>query len=54
MRPGMWIEIYKRPMFIYDCEGVGTRAYLKQQFGELEYGSCPLEVGYCFAKLKFG
>uniref|UniRef100_A0A914CDT3 DM10 domain-containing protein n=1 Tax=Acrobeloides nanus TaxID=290746 RepID=A0A914CDT3_9BILA len=44
MRPGMWIEVYKRPMFIYDCEGVSTRVYLKQQFGELDYGSCPIEL----------
>lgn len=30
MRPGQWIEVYTRPMFIYSCEGQETRYFLKQ------------------------
>ena len=44
MRPGTWIDVYRRPMYIYDCEGEATRNFLKQQYGEIEYGDCPIEL----------
>ncbi|KAE9548882.1 hypothetical protein FO519_007907 [Halicephalobus sp. NKZ332] len=44
MRPGMWIDVYKRPMYIYDCEGEPTRTFLKQQYGEIQYGDCPIKL----------
>ena len=45
MKPGIWIDVFKRPMYIYDCEGAATKTFLKQQFGEIEFGDCPIEVG---------
>uniref|UniRef100_A0AC35UIM7 DM10 domain-containing protein n=1 Tax=Rhabditophanes sp. KR3021 TaxID=114890 RepID=A0AC35UIM7_9BILA len=42
--PGLWIEIYSRPMFIYDAEGKDTRQYLIQQYGDMEFGSCPYDI----------
>jgi len=53
MRPGMWIEVFSRPMFVYDCEGVSTRAYLKQQFGDIDYGNCSIEVIFVMRIYKF-
>lgn len=31
-------------MYIFDCDGAPTRAYIKQQFGEISYGECPWEI----------
>uniref|UniRef100_A0A0N4ZJX6 DKNYY family protein n=1 Tax=Parastrongyloides trichosuri TaxID=131310 RepID=A0A0N4ZJX6_PARTI len=42
--PGMWIEVYKRPMFIYDAEGDDTIKYLKQNFGKIDFGNCPVDI----------
>ncbi|KAI6209224.1 Uncharacterized domain DM10 and Protein of unknown function DUF1126 repeat-containing protein [Aphelenchoides besseyi] len=43
-RPGIWIEVFKRPMYIYDCEGEATREFMRQQYGESSFGDCPLSV----------
>uniref|UniRef100_A0A915E9A5 DM10 domain-containing protein n=1 Tax=Ditylenchus dipsaci TaxID=166011 RepID=A0A915E9A5_9BILA len=44
LRPGCWIEVYKRPMFIFDCEGEHTRNFVRQQYGDIEYGNTPLRL----------
>ncbi|KAI6191484.1 Uncharacterized domain DM10 and Protein of unknown function DUF1126 repeat-containing protein [Aphelenchoides bicaudatus] len=43
-RPGIWINVFKRPMYIYDCENEATRNYIRQQFGNVSFGECPIEV----------
>uniref|UniRef100_A0AC34R9V8 DM10 domain-containing protein n=1 Tax=Panagrolaimus sp. JU765 TaxID=591449 RepID=A0AC34R9V8_9BILA len=44
IRPGMWIDVFKRPMYIFDCDGDQTKSFLKQQFGEIQFGDCPLKL----------
>uniref|UniRef100_A0AC34REY5 DM10 domain-containing protein n=1 Tax=Panagrolaimus sp. JU765 TaxID=591449 RepID=A0AC34REY5_9BILA len=44
IRPGMWIDVFKRPMYIFDCDGDQTKSFLKQQFGEIQFGDCPLNL----------
>ncbi|VDK62403.1 unnamed protein product [Onchocerca ochengi] len=36
MRPGLWVEVYTRPMFIFSCEGSETRNFLKR-FGPIDF-----------------
>ncbi|EJD76584.1 hypothetical protein LOAG_16528 [Loa loa] len=36
MRPGLWVEVYTRPMFIFSCEGPETRNFLKR-FGPIDF-----------------
>uniref|UniRef100_A0A1I7RK22 DM10 domain-containing protein n=2 Tax=Bursaphelenchus xylophilus TaxID=6326 RepID=A0A1I7RK22_BURXY len=43
-RPGIWIDVFKRPMYIYDCEGEATKAYIRQQFGTISYGTLHMEI----------
>ncbi|CAI4222358.1 unnamed protein product [Auanema sp. JU1783] len=43
-RPGVWIEVFSRPMFIFECVGYETRNFMKQQHGETEFGSSSNEI----------
>ncbi|CAD5227967.1 unnamed protein product [Bursaphelenchus okinawaensis] len=43
-RPGIWIDVFKRPMYIYDCEGEATKAYVRQQFGTISYGTLHMDI----------
>ncbi|KAH7728038.1 Protein Y49A10A.1 [Aphelenchoides avenae] len=43
-RPGLWIEVYKRPMYIYDVEGEATRAYMTQYYGPINFGHCSIRL----------
>lgn len=43
-RPGIWIEVFKRSMYIFDCENEATRNYIRQQFGKVSFGECPREI----------
>lgn len=36
IRPGLWVEVYTRPMFIFSCEGPETRNFLKR-FGPIDF-----------------
>ncbi|VDO12654.1 unnamed protein product [Brugia timori] len=36
IRPGLWVEVYTRPMFIFSCEGLETRNFLKR-FGPVDF-----------------
>ncbi|VDN00863.1 unnamed protein product [Thelazia callipaeda] len=36
IRPGLWIEVYTRPMFIFSCEGSETRNFLAR-FGPIDF-----------------
>ncbi|KAK6112667.1 hypothetical protein QQG55_48555 [Brugia pahangi] len=36
IRPGLWVEVYTRPMFIFSCEGLETRNFLKH-FGPVDF-----------------
>ncbi|KAM3715967.1 EF-hand domain-containing protein [Dirofilaria immitis] len=38
IRPGLWVEVYTRPMFIFSCEGPETRNFLKR-FGPIDFES---------------
>jgi hypothetical protein len=31
-------------VYIYDCENEPTKAYIKQEFGQVSYGECPREI----------
>uniref|UniRef100_A0A0K0DVN4 DM10 domain-containing protein n=1 Tax=Strongyloides stercoralis TaxID=6248 RepID=A0A0K0DVN4_STRER len=42
--PGIWIEVYKRPMFIYDVEGEDARKYIMEQYGKVDFGNCSYEI----------
>ncbi|CEF68732.1 Uncharacterised domain DM10 and Protein of unknown function DUF1126 repeat-containing protein [Strongyloides ratti] len=42
--PGMWIEVYKRPMFIYNVEGEEAKKYIMEQFGKVDFGNCPYKL----------
>uniref|UniRef100_A0A7E4VHE4 EF-hand domain-containing protein 1 n=1 Tax=Panagrellus redivivus TaxID=6233 RepID=A0A7E4VHE4_PANRE len=44
MRPGMWIDVYHRPMYIYDVESEPTKKFIKQQYGEISFGDCPIKL----------
>ncbi|KAI1712114.1 DUF1126 PH-like domain-containing protein [Ditylenchus destructor] len=44
MRPGSWIDIYKRPMFIFACDGEETAKFIKQQYGDIDYGHYSIEL----------
>ncbi|VDK49054.1 unnamed protein product [Anisakis simplex] len=35
--PGIWVDVFTRPMFIYGCEGNETRLFLQQQHGQIDY-----------------
>uniref|UniRef100_A0A0N5B863 Exported protein n=1 Tax=Strongyloides papillosus TaxID=174720 RepID=A0A0N5B863_STREA len=37
--PGIWIEVYKRPMFVYGAEGEETMKYLKEQYDKLDFSN---------------
>ncbi|VDM28159.1 unnamed protein product [Toxocara canis] len=37
LHPGVWVDIFSRPMFIYGCEGSETRAFLQQQQGQTDF-----------------
>uniref|UniRef100_A0A0R3RZ53 RNA_lig_T4_1 domain-containing protein n=1 Tax=Elaeophora elaphi TaxID=1147741 RepID=A0A0R3RZ53_9BILA len=36
IRPGLWVEVFTRPMFIFSCEGPQTRNFLKR-FGPIDF-----------------
>lgn len=31
-------------MFIYDCEGEPTKKFIQQQYPDIKFGECPIEV----------
>uniref|UniRef100_F1L921 EF-hand domain-containing protein 1 n=1 Tax=Ascaris suum TaxID=6253 RepID=F1L921_ASCSU len=35
--PGVWVDVFTRPMFIYGCEGTESRAFLQQQHGQTDF-----------------
>lgn len=45
-RPGVWIDVFSRPMFIYECVGEQTKQFMTQQFGEVDFRNCTNEVGF--------
>ncbi|KAL3990368.1 hypothetical protein ACH3XW_31465 [Acanthocheilonema viteae] len=61
IRPGLWVEVYTRPMFIFSCEGPETRNFLKR-FGPIDFedyektlvnGPPPEEIGNIPLQMKF-
>jgi hypothetical protein len=36
-RPGAWINLFGRPVYLYDCDNNSTRPYLQQQFGDIDF-----------------
>uniref|UniRef100_A0A914WXU0 DM10 domain-containing protein n=1 Tax=Plectus sambesii TaxID=2011161 RepID=A0A914WXU0_9BILA len=36
-RPGVWINLFERAVYLYDCDNNSTRPYLQQQFGDTNF-----------------
>ncbi|CAI5455421.1 unnamed protein product [Caenorhabditis angaria] len=48
IRPGVWIDVFCRPMFVFECATEETKNFIRQQFGETDfahYSSQILEDG---------
>lgn len=38
--PGAWVNVFSRPMFIFDCVGEETRKFMQNLHGTISYTDC--------------
>lgn len=44
IRPGVWVDVFCRPMFVFECANDETKSFTRQQFGETDFANYSSQV----------
>ncbi|PIC17307.1 hypothetical protein B9Z55_023593 [Caenorhabditis nigoni] len=44
IRPGVWVDVFCRPMFVYECANDETKSFIRQQFGETDFANYSSQI----------
>uniref|UniRef100_A0A1I7U0V3 DM10 domain-containing protein n=1 Tax=Caenorhabditis tropicalis TaxID=1561998 RepID=A0A1I7U0V3_9PELO len=46
IRPGVWVDVFCRPMFVFECANDETKSFIRQQFGETDFANYSSQMYY--------
>ncbi|CAA21520.2 DM10 domain-containing protein [Caenorhabditis elegans] len=44
IRPGVWVDVFCRPMFVFECANDETKSFTRQQFGETDFANYSSQI----------